>query len=129
MVAEHRAEILYFVVEKVARSRADRFRRKTLEAAFRTLHSGSDAIPFLVLDQRDDKQNRQELQVMKALVKSKRLNALPAFAYSPSHCVAGLQLADFVAGALRVYEAEGNEEYYRLIQGCIRHRGEINPRI
>lgn len=125
MVADCSAEIMYYVVVKGGNHDAERYRRKTLEVAFRTLHSGAEPVPFLVLDGRDDKQNRQEIDVMKALVRSKRLPGLPAFAYSPSHCVAGLQLADLVAGALRVYEAEGREEYYRLVRNCIRHREEI----
>lgn len=48
--------------------------------------------------------------------------AAPAGGFLPSELVVGLQLVDLVVGALRAFEADGDESGYALIRKQVRNR-------
>lgn len=127
LIAEYPVGLFYYVVaDKAGFSRAERYRRKVLQAAFRSLCGAGEPVPFLVLDARSRKQDREEAQVLEYLRKAEGL-PVPAYAFLPSDRVIGLQLADLVAGALRTYEAEGEQEAYSVIQKLVRSRVVVSP--
>jgi hypothetical protein len=110
LLAEHVVEIEYFVSDKSKQpgTRPDRYRFKTIEAAFSRLFPLSiEAMPLVLLDERHEHQNREEALVLRAL--SRKWGApIPPYAYLPSDRVVGLQLADLVVGALRAFESRAD---------------------
>jgi hypothetical protein len=125
LLSKHQVEIFYYVViNKRECSRAERYRRKTLQTAFRSLCGWSGPIPLIVLDTRSVKQDHDEANILKFLMKFEGLS-VPAYAFLPSNLVVGLQLADMVAGAVRAYEGDGEEKYYSIIRRLVKERVEV----
>jgi len=124
-IAKHPAEIFYYVVtNKREFSGAERYRRKALEAAFRSICGWHQSAPLVVLDERSGKQDRYEAMILQYMQKADRL-PVPAYVFLPSHLMVGLQLVDMVAGALRTYEADGEERYYTTIKKLVKNRVEV----
>jgi hypothetical protein len=110
LVARHPVEVRYFVADKrrFRPGRPDRYRFKTIEAAFSSLFPPSlETMPLVLLDERHERQNREEALVLRALGTKWRA-PIPPYAYLPSDRVVGLQLADLVVGALRAFESRGD---------------------
>ena len=125
LLADHRAEIFYYVVtDKRNFSRTERYHRKAVEAAFRSVCSDQHPFSLLLLDTRGSRQDREEATVLMYLEKAQG-RTVPAYAFLPSERVVGLQLADLVAGAVRTYKADGEERYYTIIRHLVREQIEV----
>ena len=125
LLRECRAEIVYYVVSDKRRfPRPGRYRRKVLEAAFRSFCVERPPCPLLLMDSRTDRQDREEAAILEYLARAQQLS-VPAYAFLPSERVVGLQLADLVAGAVRAHEAGDGESGYVVIRELVRNRVEI----
>jgi hypothetical protein len=102
LIASHPVSVRYWVAEKASfkGARPDRYRRKTLEAAFSSelMRLSFEDMPLVLLDERHVKQDREEAVVLRSLG-TKWQSPIPPYAYLPSDRVVGLQLADLVVGA------------------------------
>ena len=125
VLAEHPVEALYYVVDKRQYPKAERRRRKALEAAIYTLGASGPPDPIVIFDARQGRQDRVEAGVLAAL-RQRGGFRVPPFAHLPSHLVVGLQIADLVAGALRAFEADGDDQAYAVIEPIVRHRGDLS---
>jgi hypothetical protein len=125
ILREYQAEIVYYVVADKRRfPRPKRYRRKVLEAAFRSLCVERPPCPLLLMDSRTNRQDREEAAILEYLARAQHLS-VPAYAFLPSERVVGLQLADLVAGAVRAHEAGEGESGYVVIRDLVRNRVEM----
>lgn len=122
MLAQQPAEIFYYAVLDDARAHQERRRREALLAAFRSLSvtPGRSSTPIVILDRREQRQDWHEGRLIEFLRKEGL--KMPPYAFLPSELVVGLQLVDLVVGALRAFEADGDESGYALIRKQVRNR-------
>jgi hypothetical protein len=122
LLSRPRIEVFYYVVLDETRSHGERRRREALLAAFRSLAVtlGQSAPPLVILDRREHRQDSHEGFLIERLRKEGL--KMPPYAFMPSDLVVGLQLVDLVVGALRTFEADGNESAYAVIQKQVRDR-------
>jgi hypothetical protein len=121
LIARHPCEIQYFVTDKIHFKPGwpDRYRYKIIELAFSSLFPLSlECMPLVLLDERHERQNREEALVLRALGKKWR-SPIPPYAYLPSDRVVGLQLVDIVVGALRAFESRGDTTW-EVLRGFVR---------
>lgn len=124
LLARHapEVEVRYWVADKrrFKSAKADRYRFKTLEAAFSSLFPflPGAPLPLVLLDERHANQDREEAGLLRALGVKWR-TPLPPCAYLSSQGVIGLQLADLVAGAVRARESRADATW-EIIKECTR---------